>query len=183
MFQYRTLPAECAPSPWAQADLEMQSARLETDAHRTIRVVVADDDPVSRRSIVDYLESHGVRAVAAAGRQELARHIAETHPDLVILDLQLGKESSLVLLPEIRAKSDGPAIIGIGRGQEEIDCVVGLELGADDYLAKPFGLRELLARIRAILRGREATRAALPRPRSVAAAGSAAGSSSGACGG
>lgn len=164
MYQYRTLPAACDPSPWAPADLEMQSARLEMEpAHRTIRVIVADDDPVSRRSIVDYLESHGVRAAAAAGRQELARHIAETDPDLVILDLQLGKESSLVLLPEIRSKAGGPAIIGIGRGQEEVDCVVGLELGADDYLAKPFGLRELLARIRAILRGRDAMRATLPR--------------------
>ncbi|WP_052120085.1 winged helix-turn-helix domain-containing protein [Inquilinus limosus] len=143
----------------------MQSVRPETGTahHRAIRVVVADDDPVMRRSIVDYLESNGVRAAAAAGRRDLARHISETNPDLVILDLQLDHESSLPLLGEIRSKSGGPAIIGIGRGREEIDRVVGLELGADDYLAKPFGLRELLARIRAILRGRDAPRTASQR--------------------
>ncbi|WP_343713677.1 winged helix-turn-helix domain-containing protein [Inquilinus sp.] len=144
----------------------MQSVRQEAGtAHRAIRVVVADDDPAMRRSIVDYLESNGVQAAAADGRRDLARHITETNPDLVILDLQLDQENSLPLLGQIRSKSGGPAIIGIGRGRDEIDRVVGLELGADDYLAKPFGLRELLARIRAVLRGRDAVRAVPQRER------------------
>jgi len=143
----------------------MQSARSDMSSadNRLIRVLVADDDPAMRAAIVDFLERHGVRAVGAAGRQELTRHLAEGSHDLVILDLQFGKENDLTLLPEIRSKSEGLAIIGTGRGRDEIDRVVGLELGADDYLAKPFGLRELLARIRAILRGRYGARASRPR--------------------
>lgn len=165
MFQYRTPLAACHDSHWAHAALEMQSARLDPSpaSQRPIRVVVADDDPVTRQEIVDYLEAHGVRAAAAAGRHELSRHIAENGPDLVILDLQFGNENGLALLRDMRAKSGGPAIIGIGRGKDEVDRVVGLELGADDYLAKPFGLRELLARIRAILRGRDGARTAPQR--------------------
>jgi two-component system OmpR family response regulator len=120
-----------------------------------IRVLVADDDRESRTAIVDFLERHNVRAVAAAGRQELTECLMEDCHDLVILDLQFGNQNDFTLLPEIRSRSKGLAIIGIGRGRDEVDCVIGLELGADDYLAKPFGLRELLARIRAILRGRD----------------------------
>jgi DNA-binding response OmpR family regulator len=131
--------------------------------NRPIRVLVADDDPGMRTAIIDFLNRHGVRAVAIAGRQELTRHLAECRHDLVILDLQFGNENDLTLLPEIRSKSAGLAIIGTGRGKDEIDRVVGLELGADDYLAKPFGLRELLARIRAILRGRNGPRGSQPR--------------------
>ncbi|MDR6293149.1 MULTISPECIES: response regulator [Inquilinus] len=131
--------------------------------NRLIRVLVADDDPEMRKEIVDFLERHGVQAVAAPGRQELTRHLAEGSHDLMILDLQFGMENGFTLLPEIRSKSEGLAIIGTGRGRDEIDRVVGLELGADDYLAKPFGLRELLARIRAILRGRYGRRAPQPR--------------------
>jgi two-component system OmpR family response regulator len=143
----------------------MESTRLPQSPaqHRPIRVVVADDDPAMRKAIVDYLEGHGVLAATAAGRQELTRHLAESEPDLVVLDLQLGMENGLTLLREVRSQSGGPAIIGIGRGKEEIDRVIVLELGADDYMAKPFGLRELLARIRAILRWRDGTRAAPQR--------------------
>jgi DNA-binding response OmpR family regulator len=105
--------------------------------NRLIRVLVADDDPEMRTAIVDFLELYGVQAVAAAGRQELTRHLAECSHDLVILDLQFGKENDLTLLPEIRSKSADLAIIGTGRGRDEIDRVIGLELGADDYLADP----------------------------------------------
>jgi two-component system, OmpR family, response regulator len=81
---------------------------------------------------------------------------------LVILDLRLGQEDGLDLLREIRSNSDVP-VITTGHRREEIDRVVGLELGADDYITKPFGLRELLARIRAVLRRREAGQAAVQR--------------------
>jgi len=89
--------------------------------------------------------------------------LTRSRPDLVILDLRLGREDGLDLLREIRADSDIPVIIITGHRRDEIDRVLGLELGADDYITKPFGLRELLARIRAVLRRREAGQAAAQR--------------------
>jgi len=89
----------------------------------------------------------------------MVRNFAVSDPDLVILDLRLGHEDGLDLLREIRSRSDVPIIIITGDRRDEIDRVVGLELGADDYVTKPFSLRELLARIRAVLRRREAGRA------------------------
>jgi DNA-binding response OmpR family regulator len=83
--------------------------------------------------------------------------------NLVILDLRLGSEDGLDLLREVRLNSDVPVIIITGHRRDDIDRVVGLELGADDYLTKPFNLRELLARVRAILRRFDAGRAAPPR--------------------
>ena len=107
-------------------------------------------------------------------------------PSLVILDLRLGQEDGLDLLREIRSHSDLPVIITTGHRRDEIDRVVGLELGADDYVTKPFSLRELLARTRAVLRRRESGRAQPQKDQraspSGAAAGSAAGSSTGATG-
>src|SRR5205807_10139673 len=79
-------------------------------------------------------------------------HLGSAEVNLVILDLRLGQEDGLDLLREVRAKSDVPVIIVTGHRRHDIDRVVGLELGADDYLTKPFNLRELLARVRAVLR-------------------------------
>jgi DNA-binding response OmpR family regulator len=93
----------------------------------------------------------------------VARQIARGEPSLVILDLRLGQDDGLDLLRELRARSDVPVIITTGHRRDEIDRVVGLELGADDYVIKPFGLRELLARIRAVLRRNELGRAASHR--------------------
>jgi two-component system, OmpR family, response regulator len=129
----------------------------------TLRIVVVEDDHVMRRMVVDYLEDHNIRALSASGRQEVVRNFAEGEPDLVILDLRLDQEDGLDLLREIRTRSDVPVIITTDDRREEIDRVVGLELGADDYVTKPFSLRELLARIRAVLRRQEAGRAASQR--------------------
>jgi two-component system OmpR family response regulator len=93
----------------------------------------------------------------------VVRNFAEGEPDLVILDQRLDQEDGLDLLREVRTRSDVPVIITTGDRRDEIDRVVGLELGADDYLTKPFSLRELLARIRAVLRRQEAGRAAFQR--------------------
>jgi DNA-binding response OmpR family regulator len=93
----------------------------------------------------------------------MARLFAAGEPDLVVLDLRLDQEDGLDLLREIRTRSDVPVIITTGDRRDEIDRVVGLELGADDYVTKPFSLRELLARIRAVLRRHEVGRAASPR--------------------
>jgi DNA-binding response OmpR family regulator len=106
--------------------------------------------------IANYLEGHNIHVASASNWDEVTRHFAAADPGLVILDLRLGEEDGLDLLREIRSRSDVPVIITTGHRRDEIDRVVGLELGADDYMTKPFGLRELLARIRAVLRRREA---------------------------
>src|SRR6266850_3173931 len=126
-------------------------------------VVVVDDDPSLRQMVIRYLEDHNVPAKPASNKTELNRHLTGTLPSLIILDLRLGQDDGLDLLREIRSHSDVPVIITTGHRPDEIDRVVGLELGADDYIIKPFGLRELLARIRAVLRGREAGQAAVQR--------------------
>jgi DNA-binding response OmpR family regulator len=117
--------------------------------------LVVEDDPTMRHLVTNYLEDHDIRTVSASRREEVPDILARVEPDLVVLDLRLGQEDGLDLLREIRARSDVPVIITTGHRRNEIDRVVGLELGADDYLTKPFGLRELLARIRAVLRRRE----------------------------
>jgi two-component system OmpR family response regulator len=119
---------------------------------RPTGVLVVDDDPTVQHMLVNYLEQHNMRVTSALQRQEAARKLALGEADMVLLDLQLGREDGLDLLREIRAHSDIPVIITTGHRRDEIDRVVGLELGADDYVVKPFGLRELLARIRAVLR-------------------------------
>ena len=126
-------------------------------------VLVVDDDPAIQQMLVDYLEQHNMRVVSAVRRQEAVRLFAMSEPSLVILDLRLGQEEGLDLLREVRTRSDVPVIITTGHRRDEIDRVVGLELGADDYVTKPFGLRELLARIRAVLRRRQATQSVAPR--------------------
>jgi two-component system OmpR family response regulator len=125
--------------------------------------LVVEDDRTMRHLVVNYLEEHDIRAISATGRGEVAGLLANEEPSVVILDLRLGQEDGLDLLREIRSHSDVPVIITTGHRRDEIDRVVGLELGADDYITKPFGLRELLARIRAVLRRREAGQTAVPR--------------------
>lgn len=122
------------------------------DASAPSGVLLVDDDPATRRMVTRYFAEHDVPARAAASREEMERCLADGEPALIILDLRLGQDDGLDLLRSIRATSDVPVIIATGHRLEEIDRVVGLELGADDYVTKPFGLRELLARVRAILR-------------------------------
>jgi two-component system, OmpR family, response regulator len=134
-----------------------------TAASNQPRIFVVEDDPVMLRMVGDYLEQHNMQVVSASGRQEMLQHFAVREPNLVILDLRLGQEEGFDLLREIRSRSDIPVIITTGDRRDEIDRVVGLELGADDYVTKPFSLRELLARIRAVLRRQEGGRAAIQR--------------------
>ena len=141
-----------------QSDLAMSGANSQP-----ARIFIVEDDPIMKDMVGDFLERHNMRAVSASGRQELVRHFAVSEPDLVILDLRLGQEDGFDLLREIRSRSDVPIILTTGDRRDEIDRVVGLELGADDYITKPFSLRELLARIRAVLRRQEAGRAAPKR--------------------
>jgi len=122
-------------------------------------VLVVDDDPTMRAMIADYLSGRGFRVTQAADGRAMGNVLADSIADLVILDLKLTGEDGLQLLRELRTRSGMPVIIVTGHRRDEIDRVVGLELGADDYLTKPFGLRELLARIHAVLRRTEAANA------------------------
>lgn len=130
---------------------------------RPSRVLVVDDDPAMQHMLANYLEQHNMHVVSASQRQEVVRQFAVSEPNVVLLDLRLGSEDGLDLLREIRSRSDVPVIITTGHRRDEIDRVVGLELGADDYVTKPFAVRELLARIRAVLRRQELGRVALQR--------------------
>jgi two-component system, OmpR family, response regulator len=128
-------------------------------------ILVVDDDEMVRQTITNYLEEHNMPVASVSCRQDLSRHLEKAHPSLILLDLRLGQEDGLDVLKEIRSHSNVPIIIMTGHSLEEVDRVVGLELGADDYLAKPFGLRELLARVRAVLRRHERSCAArAPNP-------------------
>jgi two-component system, OmpR family, response regulator len=114
-------------------------------------VLVVDDDPSVRQMIVDYLGDNEMQVTAVASGREIAGVTAREMVDLVILDLKLPGEDGMDIARRIRADSDMPIIMLTGR-KEEADRVMALELGADDYLTKPFSPRELLARIRALLR-------------------------------
>jgi two-component system, OmpR family, response regulator len=114
-------------------------------------VLVVDDDREIRSLLRDYLEKNGFRATAVADGQETRRALERGRFDLIVLDLMLPQESGLEICRALRATSDIPIIMLTALG-EEVDRVVGLEVGADDYVAKPFSPRELVGRIRAVLR-------------------------------
>ena len=114
-------------------------------------VLLVDDDESVRRLVDDYLVQNDFRVSAAVTGGELMSAFAREVIDLVLLDLRLPGEDGMQLLRQLRAQSQIPVIILTGRS-EEADRVMGLELGADDYLTKPFSPRELLARIRTVLR-------------------------------
>jgi DNA-binding response OmpR family regulator len=115
-------------------------------------VLVVDDEPIVRDVVGRYLERDGHRIVAADDGDEARRLISRQEPDLVVLDIMLpGELDGLALCGWIRARSDLAVILLTARG-EETDRIVGLELGADDYVTKPFSPRELATRVRTVLR-------------------------------
>ena len=116
-----------------------------------VRILVVDDDQALRDLLTDYLTTSGFLVDAAVDGVQMREHLSKTMPDAIVLDLMLPGEDGLSLARELRKTSDVPILMLSARG-EEIDRVVGLELGADDYLPKPFSPRELLARLRALLR-------------------------------
>jgi DNA-binding response OmpR family regulator len=126
-------------------------------------ILVVDDETTLRETLVEALEAEGYRAIPAAdGREALARFRSE-RPDLVLLDLMLPELSGVEVCRILRAESAVPIIMLTAR-TSEVDKVVGLELGADDYVTKPFSLRELTARIRAIFRRAEQAAVAAAPP-------------------
>jgi DNA-binding response OmpR family regulator len=129
-------------------------------------ILVVEDETTLRETLADALEVEGFQVVQAAdGPQALARFRAD-HPDLILLDLMLPELSGIEVCRIIRAESSVP-IVMLTAKDSELDKVVGLELGADDYLTKPFSLRELTARIRALFRRSDQTATAAAAPLSV----------------
>lgn len=114
-------------------------------------VLVVDDEPIVREVVVRYLEREGFSAIEAGDGSDAQALLEEQLPDLVVLDVMLPGTDGLDLCRWIRSRSATPVILLTARG-EEADRVVGLELGADDYVTKPFSPRELVARVRAVLR-------------------------------
>ena len=117
----------------------------------TDRILIVDDDPEIRQLLVDYLLRNGFEAVPAASGREMAQMLERHAIDLVVLDLMLPDADGLTLCRDLRSRSSLPVLMLSARG-EEADRILGIEMGADDYLVKPFSPRELLARIKSILR-------------------------------
>ena len=115
------------------------------------RIIIVDDDPTVSSFMQEYLEANGYRAAVAGDGKGLRRALRKSPANLLILDVMLPGENGLEITRWVRAESNVPIIMLTGRG-ETVDRVVGLELGADDYMAKPFEPRELLARVRSVLR-------------------------------
>ena len=122
-------------------------AAMETLTH----ILVVDDDREIRTLLADYLDGNGFRTFTASNGVEMRKLLDSTRIDLVVLDLTLPGEDGLTLCRTLRANSSLPVIMLTARG-EPLDRILGLEMGADDYLAKPFEPRELFARIRSVLR-------------------------------
>ena len=114
-------------------------------------ILIVDDDLRLQQLLIKYLGDQGYTTFAVGDGEAMQSWLEEHHPDLIILDLMLPGEDGLSLARSIRQRETTPIIILSARG-EEMDRIIGLEVGADDYLAKPFNPRELLARIRAVLR-------------------------------
>src|SRR5882724_8546775 len=114
-------------------------------------ILVVDDDPQIRDLLQDYLAENGLRVSVALNGAQMSQNLADEVIDLVILDLRLAGEDGMTLVRTLRDQSAIPIVMLTGV-RDEADRVMGLELGADDYLTKPFSPRELLARIRTVLR-------------------------------
>ncbi|QBR02799.1 response regulator [Paraburkholderia pallida] len=116
-------------------------------------ILIVDDDRGIRELIADYLEKNEMRVTLAANGREMRAALENGAPDLIVLDLMLPGEDGLVLCRDLRAgRFRTVPVLMLTARSEETDRIVGLEMGADDYLAKPFAVRELLARIRSVLR-------------------------------
>jgi two-component system, OmpR family, response regulator len=131
--------------------IETAAAVENTDTALSAHILAVDDDPSVRKMISDYLTDNELRVTALASGREIADVMARETIDLVVLDWRLPGEDGMEIARNLRRESHIPIIMLTGR-KDEADRVMGLELGADDYLTKPFSPRELLARIRALLR-------------------------------
>jgi two-component system, OmpR family, alkaline phosphatase synthesis response regulator PhoP len=131
-----------------------------------MKVLIAEDDPHTRAGLAEILEGEGYQVVVAENGNEALRLFAKSSPDLVCLDIMMPGMSGYDVCREIRRSDPSVPVIFISAKSEEIDTVIGLELGADDFIVKPFGVREVVARIRAVTRRRFASAPASVLPAS-----------------
>ena len=129
--------------------LQIVSTHLNTTS--PLVVLVVDDDEDIRYLVASYLERQGLLVVEATSEAQLLASVAQNAPDVILLDVNLGSEDGFAIARRLRSHWQGGLLMVSGRG-DTIDRVVGLEIGADDYVTKPFELRELLARIRSVSR-------------------------------
>ena len=125
---------------------------MSVDAKRPFHFFVVEDDPALRDMLTAYLERQGVQVTPLGSAEDLLQRMHRSRPDLVVLDIGLPGASGLQACQRLRAEGDRVPIVLLSALGDEIDRVLGLELGADDYLVKPFSARELLARAHAVLR-------------------------------
>ena len=121
---------------------------------RTPKILIVDDDPRLRDLLRRYLGENGVNVLVSENGEAMKRLWVREHFDVLILDLMMPGEDGLAILKRLRAEKDMTPVIMLTARGEDVDRILGLELGADDYLGKPFNPRELLARIHAVLRRR-----------------------------
>ncbi|WP_308910951.1 response regulator [Pseudokordiimonas caeni] len=125
---------------------------LKVDTSPGLTILVVDDDREIRELLIQLLSGEGYNPVAAEGGEEMFAQLASIRVDLILLDVMLSGRDGFELCRQLRADPAMPPIIMVTAKDDEIDRVVGLELGADDYIVKPFAKRELLARIKAVMR-------------------------------
>ena len=140
-----------SPGPAAAVQHRNHYARQIMPTEPSDHILIVDDDREIRDLLSRFLVKHGYRVSTAADGREMRRAMADARIDLIVLDVMLPGETGLTLCGQVRATSKVP-IVMLTAVAEDTDRIIGLELGADDYLAKPFNPRELLARIRAVLR-------------------------------
>jgi two-component system, OmpR family, response regulator len=145
---------------WKQkSSLKRAESLTKVGMARPPNILVVEDDRETRTLIAKYLRTNACNVATAADGREMARAITDRRIDLLILDVMLPGEDGLSLCRKVRAQSQTPIIMLTARG-EDVDRIMGLEMGADDYLPKPFNPRELLARINAVLRRQAAAQTA-----------------------
>jgi two-component system, OmpR family, response regulator len=132
-------------------DRPVDALREPRNMNRMAQVLVVDDDPHIRQLLVFALEKAGLSAHEAEDGEAALAHVAQTPPDLVVLDINMPKLDGLEVCRRLRAAGDLP-ILFLSSRDDEIDRVLGIELGGDDYVVKPFSPREVVARVQAILR-------------------------------
>ena len=147
----RSHPAPPEPLPFDPLEFMEYMDNQQTNQETPDHVLVVDDDAEIRTLLAEYLSQNGIKVSVARDATEMRQLFDESRPDIIILDVMMPGEDGLTVCRELRSRSTVPVIMLTARA-DEVDRIIGIEMGADDYLGKPFSPRELLARIKGVLR-------------------------------